>query len=217
MNTNLLCKRAADLSVADFQEALRDAVLERMTWRLPDACRLALTRPTGYGKREPIYDAVIEWDLGDEVDIGMALDCPALEAIRSSRILDSSASGPLVTANHVIKDGPIPPGFVKSYEFVTRKPGMPDADFFSYWRTVHGPLAARIPVILRYVQAHHVGGWEQDAVARWDGMAITWFQDTAAMRQSAITAELAETRADEPNFLAPGELPVIITSEQPGW
>ena len=44
-------------------------------------------------------------------------------------------------------------------------------------------------------------------------MAITWFDDTAAMRASAETAEYAATRADEANFMAPGDAPFIITRE----
>ena len=39
------------------------------------------------------------------------------------------------------------------------------------------------------------------------------FDDTQAMRASAATAQYARGRADEPNFIAPGELPIIITTE----
>jgi hypothetical protein len=47
----------------------------------------------------------------------------------------------------------------------------------------------------------------------YDGVAITWFDDTQAMRESATTPEYARTRADEVNFIAPGRLPFIITRE----
>jgi hypothetical protein len=33
------------------------------------------------------------------------------------------------------------------------------------------------------------------------------------MRASAATAQYARVRADEPNFIASGELPIIITTE----
>ena len=49
-----------------------------------------------------------------------------------------------------------------------------------------------------------------------DGMtrvALTWFDDTQAMRISAASPEYAQVRNDEPNFIAPGPLPFIITKE----
>jgi EthD domain len=47
----------------------------------------------------------------------------------------------------------------------------------------------------------------------YDGLAITWFDDVAAMRAGAATEAYAKTRADEANFLA-GELPFVITTER---
>lgn len=38
-------------------------------------------------------------------------------------------------------------------------------------------------------------------------------QGMSAMRHSATTPEYARTRADEPNFIAPGEIPFILTTE----
>jgi hypothetical protein len=49
--------------------------------------------------------------------------------------------------------------------------------------------------------------------APYDGLAITWFDDVAAMRAAAATEAYARTRADERNFLA-GELPFVITTER---
>jgi hypothetical protein len=43
-------------------------------------------------------------------------------------------------------------------------------------------------------------------------VAITWFDDTAAMRASAASPEYTRVRADEPNFVAP-DLPFVITRE----
>ena len=46
-----------------------------------------------------------------------------------------------------------------------------------------------------------------------DGVAITWFDSTDAMRASAASPEYTRVRADEPNFVAP-DLPFIITRER---
>jgi uncharacterized protein (TIGR02118 family) len=123
--------------------------------------------------------------------------------------------GSIITEEHVIKDGPIPANGVKNVEFVSHKPGMSIADFQRHWREVHGPLGAAIPVVRRYVQSHTRRSiYESGKTPAYDGVAITWFDDTQAMRQSAATPEYARTRADEVNFIAPGRLPFIITREQ---
>jgi hypothetical protein len=143
----------------------------------------------------------------------------------------------------VAKPGQVPASFVKNYELVTKRPDMDRAEFDRYWAQVHGPLAATIPTIRRYVQAHlspgtrpgGMGGAGGDGgrrgdggsqppmrgvsppcgksagTAPYDGLAITWFDDVAAMRAGAATEAYARTRADEANFLA-GELPFVITT-----
>jgi uncharacterized protein (TIGR02118 family) len=119
----------------------------------------------------------------------------------------------ILTEEHVIKDGPAPPGGVKNVKFLIRKPGLAVNEFQRYWREVHGPIAAQIPVIRRYVQSHtRASAYERGRVPGYDGVAITWFDDTQAMRASAATAQYACTRADEPNFIAPGDPPFIITT-----
>ena len=111
------------------------------------------------------------------------------------------------------KPGPVPASCVKNYELVTKRPDMDRAEFDRYWAQVHGPLAAAIPTIRRYVQAHLSPGTRETGAAPYDGLAITWFDDVAAMRAGAATDAYARTRADEANFLA-GELPFVITTER---
>ncbi len=141
---------------------------------------------------------------------------PAMAAVEADEavFIDRSTMRLLLTEEHVIRDGPVPPGAAKNVEFVTRRPGMAVPDFQRYWKEVHGPLAATIPVIRRYVQSHvRASAYERGRTPAYDGLAITWFDDTAAMRVSASTPEYARTRADEPNFIAPGDAPFIITTE----
>src|SRR5229473_2986644 len=40
--------------------------------------------------------------------------------------------------------------------FITRKASMNDAEFHRYWRETHGPIAAKIPQLHRYVQSHRI-------------------------------------------------------------
>ena len=86
--------------------------------------------------------------------------------------------------------------------------------FRDYWRNVHGPIASRIPTLLRYEQNHlKQSAYETGEIPPYDGLAITWFASTADMKRGAQTPEYQITRADEPNFLPDGHLPIIITRE----
>jgi uncharacterized protein (TIGR02118 family) len=91
---------------------------------------------------------------------------------------------------------------------------MPLEPFRAYWRNVHGPLASTIPVMHRYEQNHAaLSEYEKSAAPPYDGLAITWFASTADMKRGTATPEYAATRADEPNFLPDGHLPIIVARE----
>ena len=63
------------------------------------------------------------------------------------------------------------------------------------------------------VQSHvRPSAYTGGRVPAYDGLALTWWDDTNAMRAAATTPEYATTRADEPSFLAP-EPRFIITRE----
>jgi uncharacterized protein (TIGR02118 family) len=78
---------------------------------------------------------------------------------------------------------------------------------------VHGPIASTIPGLRRYVQSHALPESYARRPPPCDGIAVTWFDSTDAMRHSATTQEYARTRADEARFLASGDMPVILTTE----
>lgn len=170
----------------------------------------------GYRKGEPIYDGIAELWFDDTGALHALRDTPEYRAVAADEaaFIDRSTMRLIITEEHVIKDGVAPPDGVKNVEFVTRKPGMAVEAFQRYWREVHGPLAAAIPVVRRYVQSHTRRAiYERGGVPAYDGVAITWFDDTQAMRLSAATPEYARVRADEADFLAPGSPPFIITKE----
>ena len=141
---------------------------------------------------------------------------PEFAAVQAdeANFMDANSSGSIITEEHLIKDGAIPNDGVKNVEFVTHKPGMPIEDFQKHWREIHGPLGAAIPVVKRYVQSHtRLSIYQKGKTPAYDGVALTWFDSTQAMRISATTPEYERTRADEANFIAAGQLPVIITKE----
>ena len=210
-------KRRAGMEVEPFQEYWRTRHAE-VVCGLPGTRRYVQSHTllAGYRKGEPVYDGIAEvWF--DDTDAIRALDgTDMLRAVQEdeARFIDRSTMRTLVTDEHLIKDGVLPEGCVKNIEFVHRRPDLGVEAFQRYWREVHGPLASEIPVILRYVQSHcRRGGYANGRQPPCDGVAITWFASTAAMRESARSDAYARTRADEPNFIAPGELPFIITRE----
>lgn len=210
-------KRRPGMPVEDFQRHWLEAY-GPMIAKLPGLRRYVQSHTliNGYRKGEPIYDGVAELWFDDEAAYRAAGQSDAMAAAQAGRadFMDEASLGVVLTREHQIKDTPVPDGAVKNIEFVTRKPGMPVEAFQHHWRAVHGPLGASIPVVLRYVQSHaRAEDYTADAKPQWDGFALTWFASTDAMRESATTPEYAVTRADEPNFVAPGHLPIIIARE----
>jgi uncharacterized protein (TIGR02118 family) len=173
----------------------------------------ALTLAGAYRRGEPACDVIDELAFDDEESVARCLADPAFRRAWASPLLDPVSVACLVVEEHVAKPGAVPASFVKNYELVTKRPGMDRAEFDRYWAQVHGPLAATIPAIRRYVQAHLSPGTREAERVPYDGLAITWFDDVAAMRAGAATEAYARTRADEANFLA-GELPFVITTER---
>src|SRR3972149_4829795 len=89
------------------------------------------------------------------------------------------------------------PGIRRYVQSHTRLAGYRKGEAFQkYWRDVHGPLAALIPVVRRYVQSHTRRAiYESGRTPPYDGVALTWFDDTQAMRLSAAPPGYAPVRA----------------------
>jgi uncharacterized protein (TIGR02118 family) len=210
-------KRKPGLSVEAFHSYWRTTHADIVS-KMPGIRRYVQSHTllSGYRKGEPAYDGAAEVWFEDTQAMRALTGTKEYAAVRTDEpnFIDLSTMGSIITEEHVIKDGPIPPNGVKNIEFVTHKPGLSIDAFQKHWREVHGLLGAAIPVVRRYVQSHTRRSiYESAKTPLYDGVAITWFDDTQAMRESATTPEYARTRADEVNFIAPGRLPFIITKE----
>ena len=164
-----------------------------------------------------MYDAIAEvWF--DDTRVMRALASTAeYAAVQAdeAQFIARSTMGLIVTEEHVVKDGQVPADGVKKVEFVTRKAGMPVDRFQPYWSRVHGPLAALIPGVRRYVQSHtRRSAYEAGRAPLYDGVAVTWFDDAEAIRASAATPECARVRADEGHVIT-RDPPFILTTEHP--
>ncbi|MFH1951036.1 MAG: EthD family reductase [Pseudomonadota bacterium] len=209
--------KRVDVSVEDFQKYWRTTHAD-LVRQIPgiQRCVQCHTLLSGYGRPSPpVLDGVEEISFNSTADLASAIATPAGEVAMAdlANFVDTNQMRHIVTEEIEIKPGTIREGMVKNIELVTRKQGMPFVEFHSYWRDFHGPLAAKIEVIKRYVQSHTLmDEYEKEALPAYDGVAETWFADTAAMRLSATVPEYTATRADEKNFLTE-PLPFIITRE----
>jgi uncharacterized protein (TIGR02118 family) len=167
---------------------------------------------SGYRKGEPFCDGLAELWFDDVAALRAARYSDPFSAARAAEkeLRDPARGGGLLTVEHVVKNGAVSAHGVKNVEFVLRRPDLSIEDFGRYWREHHGPLAARIAPIRRYVQSHAIDAPGEDRA--FDGIASTWFDDTDAMRASAASEEYRLTREDEPRFVSV-PLPFVITRE----
>ena len=211
-----IVKRKPGMTVDAFQEHWRTRHADVVA-KLPGLRRYVQshTLPSGYRTGEPAWDGIAElWF--DDTDALRALRGSAEQSAvdaDEARFLDRGAMKLLLTDDHVIKDGAVPAGGVKNIEFIHHRADLSIDAFQRYWRQTHGPIAAEIRQIRRYVQSHvRASAYAGGRVPAYDGLAITWWDDTTAMRDAAKTDAYRRTRADEPNFLAPDPR-FIITRE----
>jgi uncharacterized protein (TIGR02118 family) len=165
--------------------------------------------------REPLYDGISEAWFDDEETIRRIAGSAGLRAAATDDavFVDTSKAGSIVTEEIVLKDEMAADGRVKMFSLLTRKPGTEIAAFQSYWRTKHGPLAAKLPQVRRYVQCHARPSTYADGRSpRYDGVAELWFDDFDAVRESGKIEEYRAVQLDEPKFLAL-PFPFIIASE----
>jgi len=107
----------------------------------------------------------------------------------------------MATTDHAITDGPAGDQLIKGVWQIKRKPAMPLNKFRQYWREVHGPIAARLPGLRRYVQSHLIDDAYLYAEPRFDGVAQLWFDSPQAMLTAFESAQGKATAADSLEFI----------------
>lgn len=213
-----LMKRRAGISIEDFQRYWLENHA-RVAASAPGLRRYVQshTLPQGYSKGERVYDGISEMWFDSKASYQTAFSDPMFKKAldRDEKLhLDLSRKVYMPVEVVVIKNGDIPKNAIKNIEFVNRRPGMDLHKFRSYWKSFHGPLASQIELLRRYEQNYlRLDQYAEGESPIFDGLAITWFDSTAHMKQGAQTEIYAKTRADERNFLPDGHLPFIVTKE----
>ena len=210
-------KRAAGMPVEAFQTYWRERHPAVVT-RLPGVRRYVQshTLASTYAAGEPVYDGIAEvW--ADSTDALRAMTrSPAYTAVQAdeAEFIDRATIGIVVTEEHVMKDGAVLVDSVKRVTFLTRKPGLSVEEFQRHWRDVHGPLAAKMASLRRYVQSHtRSSAYAAGRAPAWDGVASAWFDSVDAIRAADATPEHAAALADRVTFVAPGPTRAILTRE----
>ena len=103
---------------------------------------------------------------------------------------------------------------VKLVYCFARNPDLTLEEFASYWRDVHGPIAARIPGIRRLVQSVAVHDSKDAFPPSFDGMAELWFDDLEALVRARSSPEWQASTADEEHFIDRRRTAYFVSNER---
>ncbi len=186
--------------------------------RIPGIRRYVQCHPklAGYRNGELICDGIAEIWVDDKEALRAMIQTAEFATAKrdETNFVDGSRLVELLTTETAIKDGPAPKDGVKSISLLTFKTGMDPAACQAHWREKHGPIAAEIETLRRYVQCHVLlGAYRKPEPPAFDGIPMAWFDNIADMRISGASDPYARTKADEVNFLEPGKIGTILTQE----
>ncbi len=208
-------KRKPGLTLEDFRAYWYDEH-PKAVQRMPGLVRYHQNHVTdgAYTKGEPFCDGVAEtWWESAEV-LRSHRDSPHLAGLLADEdvFIDPNNRQSLVVDEIVIVDGEPPEGSLKQFTWIKRRPDLSLADFQAYWRGTHGPIAGKIPGVVRYVQNHASVRHYGERTPPWDGLPIVHLAGMEAARAAARSPELAATRADEPNFIDTSNMPFVVAT-----
>ncbi len=89
---------------------------------------------------------------------------------------------------------------IKRFVILRRKPEMSVSEFWNYWETVHGPLIAKIPGLMKYTQYHVESERTDEVDDPIDGIAELWFESETAQKKAYQSPEYQAVVDDEPNL-----------------
>ncbi len=215
-------KRKPGWTPADFQQYWRTTHAE-ITRPLTHVLRYiqSHTLLVTYGSSdlpfgEPPYDGMATMWFNSVEDRRVGNLTPAAQAAiqDQANFTELSARRFLLATEVMQKEGPATASSIHLIALATRKPGISVEEFQRYWREHHGPLAARIPGLRRYVQDHpfpEMYGGRNTPLC--DGVAEAWFDSLEDVKHATQTEEYRAVRADEPNFLDTSQVAFILTQD----
>jgi len=114
----------------------------------------------------------------------------------------------------MLSDARIKVSMVKLVYCITKKAGLTDEEFFRYWKSVHGPIGARIPRLRKLVQSYRLTLPGDKNRPDYDGMAELWFDDVEALLAARQSPEWKASTEDEANFIDQNKVAYFVSEEQ---
>jgi uncharacterized protein (TIGR02118 family) len=175
-----------------------------------------LTLPEAYDRDPaPTYDGVSMFWYDDLEALRKPSNMPEAIALREAvreddrQLFDRLPGWPVsqkrasvVAEEHVIVDGETAPEMVKAIFIASKLPGLTLAEFFEHWHDVHGPLAARVPGLRRYIQNHAVPAAYAFRGMTHDGWSELWFDNLEALHAAVASPEWGALREDGTQLFA---------------
>ncbi len=103
---------------------------------------------------------------------------------------------------------------VKLVLFLHKHPDLCEEAFRHYWRNTHGPLAAKVPGLRKYVQGHRVPAMLPFPPSC-DGMAELWFDSVESMQHAMASPEGQAVFADAVNCFETARTSMLVVEEIP--
>jgi uncharacterized protein (TIGR02118 family) len=214
-----LVKRKEGLNRQAFSRHWRE-IHAPLAQRIPGVRRYVQSHILDTPGEEPPYDGVAEIWVDDEhaaTAVFQSREYREGAYVDEPHFVDVQRVVRLRTQDHVVLAGaPISrtERLVKRLSFVRRKPDLDREEFCRYWREVHGPLAAKLPELRRYVQCHALSSAYAKGTPPFDGVAQLWFTDLSAMQRALVSREYQEeARPDGQKFTAPAGIVTLVAEE----
>jgi uncharacterized protein (TIGR02118 family) len=169
-----------------------------------------------YGESDPPYDgmATMWFNSTEERRVGNRTPVAQVAIDDQANFTELSTRRFLLATEVVQKAGDGGASGVHLIALLSRKPGLSVEEFQTYWREHHGPLAARVPGLRRYVQDHPMPElYGSRNAPLCDGVAEAWFDSLEDLQRSTETLEAKAVRADEPNFMDVSKLVFLLTED----
>lgn len=103
---------------------------------------------------------------------------------------------------------------IKQMSLLKRKAGMSVEEFQGYWRDAHGPIAAKIPGVRRYIQSHTLPELYDEATPPdYDGVAELTYDTAEAWERAQASPEARVAAEDGRQFI--GSAIRLLVTEAP--
>jgi len=219
-----LMRRKPGMSREECQRHWRE-IHAPLAQRIPGIRRYIQSHVISVNGEEPPFDGMAEiWVDDEEAAVSVFRSKEYMEGayLDEPNFVDIKSAVRLRTEDHILRAGePMAKDarLLKRISLVKRKPGIDRDEFCRYWREVHGPLALKLPGLLRYVQCHSVPSMYAKGDPPFDGAAQVWFADLAAMERAFTSREyLEEARPDGAKFIAPdGVVSLLVEENRVVW